>query len=87
MQTQCTQAIEAINAECTAITLPKLIQRITAECEQVAAEVNAMAPDAWLNAHGRALLNREQELNTTLVVLWDLAWQQMRIAEPMPVAG
>lgn len=82
MQMQCTQAVAAIKTECAAITLPKLIQRLTAECEQVAAEVNAMEPDAWLNARGRALLNREQELNTTLVVLWGLTQQPVQIEEP-----
>lgn len=87
MQTQSTCAPAAIKAECTAPTLPYLIKFLTKEQIQIASELNAMEPDAWLNARGRALTNREQELHTTLSVLRGLGQQPMQIQEPAAAAA
>lgn len=72
---------------CGAPTLPVVIKRLSAEQTALAAELNTMEPDAWLNARGRALVSREQELVTTLAVLRGLGQQPVQIAEPEAVAG
>lgn len=82
MHQQSTQAQAAIKSDCTAPTLNYLIKYLTKEQIQIASELNAMEPDAWLNARGRALANREQELNTTLTVLRGLCQQPLQIQEP-----
>lgn len=87
MQDQPTSAPAAIKTECTAPTLPYLIKYLTKEQIQVASELNSMEPDAWLNAHGRALANREQELQTTLTVLRGLGQQPVQIQEPEAMAA
>lgn len=71
---------------CGAITLPVVIKRLVQEQIQIASELNAMEPDAWLNARGRALANREQELQTTLTVLRGLSQQPVQIQEPAAAA-
>ena len=68
--------------ECQALTLPAVIQRLTTEQAQVSAELSRMPADAWLNARGRALANREQELHITLDVLQRLTQQPAQITEP-----
>ncbi|MEZ2739132.1 MULTISPECIES: hypothetical protein [Comamonas] len=82
MQTQQVQAQAAMKNECQALTLPAVIQRLTTEQAQVSAELSRMPADAWLNARGRALANREQELFTTLTVLRDMTKATFQIAEP-----
>lgn len=72
---------------CTAPTLPSLIKHLLKEKAAVVAELEAMAPDAWLNVRGRTLANREQELHTTLGVLRGLTPQPVQIEEPEAVAG
>ena len=72
---------------CGAPTLPVVIKRLVQEQIQVASELNSMEPDAWLNARGRALDNREQELHTTLSVLRGLGQQPVQIQEPAAAAA
>lgn len=72
---------------CGAPTLPVVIKRLSAEQIALAAELNTMEPDAWLNARGRALVCREQELVTTLAVLRGLVQAPVQIEEPEAVAG
>lgn len=68
-------------------TLLVLIERLKQEQIQIASELEAMAPDAWLNVRGRALANREQDLHTTLAVLRGLAQKSVQIEEPTTVAA
>lgn len=82
MNTQQQQAQPAIKSVCSAPTLPTVIQRLAAEKALIDAELQTMAPDAWLNARGRKLINREQELHTTLIVLAHMAQQPVQIQEP-----
>ena len=82
MQNHHSSAQAAIKTECTAPALPYVIKYLAKERSQIAAELNAMAPDAWLNARGRALANREQDLHTTLAVLRGLGQQPVQIQEP-----
>ena len=63
-----TQIVVARNAAFAAVA-----EEMKTALNDVNAELNSMAPDAWLNLHGRQLANREQELQTTLSVLQDLA--------------
>lgn len=73
MDEQSIQAQDAIKSEFSESTLPYLIKYLQKEKSAVVAELEAMTPEAWLDSHGRALANREQELYTTLAVLRGLA--------------
>lgn len=54
-------------------TLEQVIKRLKAEKAMVEAALNRMPADAWFNVRGRELMNREQELQTTLTVLKEIA--------------
>lgn len=82
MKTQQTQAQPAIKSECAAPNYMQVVKRLQAEKALVTAELSVMPPDAWLNVHGRALANREQELHITLDVLARMTQQPMQIQEP-----
>ena len=83
MNTQQQQAQPAMKTECNAPTLPAVIHRLTAEKALIDAELKTMTPDAWLVARGRKLINREQELHTTLSVLKHMvALPSVQIQEP-----
>ncbi|MDR2325089.1 MAG: hypothetical protein LBE51_06745 [Acidovorax sp.] len=75
-------AQDAIKNDCAARILPYVIKYLEKEKAAVTAELETMAVDAWLNARGRALANREQELHITLTVLHGLAPKPMQIEEP-----
>lgn len=82
MKTQETQAQPAIKSECAAPSYMQVVKRLQAEKALVTAELSVMPPDAWLNVHGRALVNREQELHITLDVLTRMTQQPVQIQEP-----
>lgn len=73
MQRPTNQALHAIKSECHMPTLEQVIKRLKAEKAMVEAELNRMPADAWFNVRGRRLCNREQELQTTLTVLKEIA--------------
>lgn len=87
MQTQRQHAPAAIKVECQSPTLTYVMKYLVKEQTEIAAELETMEPDAWLNARGRALANREQELHTTLAVLRGLTRLPVQIQEPEAVAG
>lgn len=68
--------------ECHALTLPAVIKRLTAEKALVEAEIATTPTDGLFNAKGWQLINREQELHTTLQVLRALTCPPVQIAEP-----
>ena len=76
------QAQEAIKNECKAPTLPYLIKYFQKEKSAIEAELSRMPADAWFNVRARGLMNREQELHTTLNVLRELANAPIQITEP-----
>lgn len=76
------QAQTAIKNECKAPSLPCLIKYFQKEKSTIEAELNRMPADAWFNVRARQLMNREQELHTTLNVLRELANAPIQIAEP-----
>ncbi|MBD9530613.1 hypothetical protein IB233_03065 [Comamonas sp. CMM01] len=67
---------------CGAPTLPAVVARLSAEHAQVDAELGAMKVSEWESPRCKALVNREQELRTTLTVLRGLTQQPMQITEP-----
>lgn len=71
-----------MNSESCALTLPKILKRLEAEKAMVCAELSAMPPDDLFNVKGSRLINREQELHVTLLVLKDLSALPQQIAEP-----
>lgn len=73
MQRPTNQALHAIKSECHMPTLEQVIKRLKAEKAMVEAALNRMPADAWFNVRGRELMNREQELQTTLTVLKEIA--------------
>lgn len=73
MQRPTNQALHAIKSECYMPTLEQVIKRLKAEKAMVEAALNRMPADAWFNVRGRELMNREQELQTTLTVLKEIA--------------
>lgn len=68
--------------ECQALTLPAVIQRLTAEKALVEAEISTTPTDGLFNARGWQLINREQELHTTLTVLRAITCPPVQIVEP-----
>lgn len=82
MNTKQQQAQPAIKNECAAPNYMQVVKRLQAEKALVTAELSTMTPDAWLNVHGRALANREQELHTTLDVLTRMTQHPLQIQEP-----
>lgn len=82
MKTRTNIAQAAIKNECQALTLPAVIQRLTTEKALVDAEISATPTDGLFNAKGWELINREQELHTTLTVLQRMTQTPMQIAEP-----
>lgn len=73
MQRPTNQALHAIKSECHMPTLEQVIKRLKAEKAMVEAALNRMPADVWFNVRGRELMNREQELQTTLTVLKEIA--------------
>jgi len=51
------------------MTLDQVVKKLTAEKALLTAELKAMQPDSMFNANGWEVINREQELHTTLSVL------------------
>ncbi|GEM_PF-6156749 len=67
---------------CQATTLPVVVNLLRAEHAQVDAELGAMKVSEWESPRCKALVNREQELRTTLTVLRGLTQQPVQITEP-----
>lgn len=63
-------------------TLAQIIKRLKSEVALVNAELKTTPTDALFNAPGWELINREQELHTTLTVLERMTAQPKQIQEP-----
>lgn len=74
--------VPALLPVCGAPTLPEVIARLSAEHAKVDAELGAMKVSEWESPRCKALVNREQELRTTLTVLHGLTQQPVQITEP-----
>lgn len=72
----------AIKPGCRMMTLEQVVKKLTAEKALLTAELKAMQPDSLFNANGWEVINREQELHTTLSVLERLANLPLQIQEP-----
>lgn len=82
MQIQATQALGAHKSECQMPSLAQVIKRLKAEAALVNAELKTTPTDSLFNARGWDLINREQELHTTLTVLERMTQQPIAIEEP-----
>lgn len=82
MQYQTTQAQDAHKSECQMPSLAQVIKRLKAEAAMVNAELKSTPTDSLFNARGWHLINREQELHTTLTVLEGMTQQPKTIEEP-----
>jgi len=76
------QAQQATNNECKAPTLPYLIKYFQKEKSAIEVELQRMPADTWFNVRARELMNREQELHSTLNVLRELVNTPIQISEP-----
>lgn len=76
------QAQQVIKNECKAPTLPYLIKYFQKEKSAIEVELQRMPADAWFNVRARELMNREQELHTTLNILRELVNAPIHISEP-----
>jgi hypothetical protein len=74
--------VPALLPVCGAPTLPEVVARLSAEHAKVDAELGAMKVSEWESPRCKALVNREQELRTTLTVLRGLTQQPLQIMEP-----
>lgn len=81
MKNQELQALAAMKTEVGAMTLPCILKRLQREKALVDDELNQMPADSWFNVRGRELMNREQELFTTLRVLEGLAAAPMQVTQ------
>jgi len=63
-------------------SLAQVIKRLKAEEALVNAELKTTPTDALFNVRGWELINREQELHTTLSVLERMTQQPKAIEEP-----
>lgn len=72
----------AHKSDCRMMTLEQVVKKLTAEKALLNAELKTMQPDSLFNANGWEVINREQELHTTLSVLERLANQPLQIQEP-----
>ena len=69
MKNQELQALAAMKTEVSAMTLPCILKRLQREKALVDDELNQMPADSWFNVRARELMNRDQELFTTMRVL------------------
>lgn len=73
---------QAPKTDCRMMSLEQVMKKLTAEKALLNAELKAMQTDSLFNANGWDLINREQELHTTLGVLERLVNLPLQIQEP-----